>query len=670
MGTRSGIALTAVLALGSLAGLTGCGSTEDKKSDLEMETAPVEVTLFSAPSARVTVDGAPVGTTPGFVCLTPGTHELTFSREGFRTESRRVVIQANATVKVEVDLVASSPHAESAIAELARVMELEREPLDQAPLAKRGATEAGVTLVWPLGKIRVAALTTYRIDAGPRYKGDGFLVFRQGAATLHRSAFKPKGLVTIGEIPRAVLARAGVGGTIEWGVTFDRGGSDVLATVEPVRIPAVAREMGRLAARGPFRAQAPLLQHVLLTDVLRTHGLFCEALQRYLAIAQSWPESGLPMKGLMTSARKLGLTRSPLYGAAAHRVSGSPGAGLPAPLTGGPDLAALLGEAATVPAPGDAEPPEDTAEPEEVTDRAALEADLRRTASGIERLSRESRELAEKTAATAEKAKRAEAEYVAARQALARATGEVKKAEGAGDAAALDAARKGLTEAEKAMKEARAALAEVQKDTRGLTSEAVEAAAAAEQRRAAELSRTAAQINRAADSVGAAASIPAPMTEAADALLGLADWLDAEARSMEDGAARAEAAKAEREKAKKAVKAAQDAFAKAEAALREAEDAVLAAEESEEKKAARVSMEKAHGRLEEARKELRRSGEQASGSRRDFYEALKASGGLPPGDAREAAAAARRRAKELRQKADQLWTEAEASERSPELKEK
>jgi hypothetical protein len=613
-----------------------CGSTDAPEDGVAAVSPPVEVALFCAPPAKVTVDGAPAGTTPSFVCLSRGTHELTFARESFRVETRRLEVVADTAISVEVELAVEDVDREAALAELARVLETDREPLDAGPVAPRSGTGTAVTLVWPREDVRLSELTTYRIDVDESYEGDGSLVFREGGAVISSEAFRPAGPVTVGTIPAAVTESLRTDGEVEWGLTFPGDERrDVLTGFRAVQRPEVARRAEGLEEEGLFRIQPLLVQHLLLADALRTAGLSSEALQRYLAVAEVWPDSALALEGVVTSARRLGLEGSDLY-AAARAAAEDPGDGLPAPLAGGPGLAVLLresGPAVPVPAP-EAGPASEVASVPRApgtgvpTDRAALLSELRQTASDLEELSRRVKGEAEALSEAAGGVREAEVEL----------EGELQRAE-ADLASDVEAARERL--------------AERRERIGGITSEAAQASVSAGIRRAAALSKAASAVGKAEENVAEGEGLADPLSAAADALEALADVLGAEARDLETAARDSERARPALEGAEVSLVAAEKEFADAQASLRAAEDS-LDAGRGEEAEAAREAMTMAHEALEKSRTDLQASEKRLREVRAEIKDALVTSGGRDPAAARKVAGTDREREAELRKLASRF----------------
>lgn len=322
MNTRNwlGSALAAVLALG----LAACGAQGSKDAGpatvQNTNTEAVSVSFDCVPPAKVWVDGVEKGATPTEIALVPGAYEVTFQRPGFAPDSQRVTVSAPTTVEGSLALLREGDS--EALAALAASLDVDIETLGDVPV-HRGSSEHLAVLYWPREDVRMEGLSTFRVDVGDDYAGDGVLRFVSKGDTLYEEPFDPANATTIAEIPQQVLDALKVNSKVKWGIFFeDKRKSDVTAEFKVVRKDKVAKQLEKLLSSKHFRRQDPVVQSMMQAEILLNNQLYTEALQFYLGALQTWPQSTQPYHGIVKSAMRMDLKETPVYATALQYYRG------------------------------------------------------------------------------------------------------------------------------------------------------------------------------------------------------------------------------------------------------------------------------------------------------------------------------------------------------------
>ena len=300
-----------ILAVTTLMLLAACGEPDQGRSRLKLD---------SQPGSEVWLDGEHRGATPLDLKIEPGEYRVVFKREGFVDHENTLPVPAGSEVELSAALIAADTDSEAVLAAIAMAEGIEREPLPGEIPVHRGGSRAGVVLYWPQGEVRLASVGTYRIDVDVAYEGDGFLEFRKGRKVLSREPFDPEEMVTVGEIPAAVMDALKPNSVITWGIFYEGGRRTPKPTAckfKTVRKARVVKAMAKLEKSRNFQRQPEIIQEIMRADILRNNQLHSEALVQYLAIAGEWPDSTLPFKGIAASAQRLKLKETPMYAEAA-----------------------------------------------------------------------------------------------------------------------------------------------------------------------------------------------------------------------------------------------------------------------------------------------------------------------------------------------------------------
>jgi hypothetical protein len=301
----------AVMALGLVIGLAGCGS----------ETT-ANITFRSDPPAEIWIGGEAKGRTPSVVALAAGSHEVTFKAPGFEDETFPLTVEAGEPLTVRAALHVAGT-GEEAVSLVARVLDIERTAYEE-PKVHRGAGDRAVMPYWPKKDVRKEGLSSWRIDVTEEYEGDGYLEFRKGRDVLHRSKFEPEGFATVGVIPETVREAARRGSKITWGIYFEsKRKRPITASFRIVDGRKFQRRMAKLERRKFFQRQPDLIKEELRNAVYQSSKLYSEGLVHILNVASHNPAATMPFRAIVTNARRLGLTDTPLFLEASQYVRGS-----------------------------------------------------------------------------------------------------------------------------------------------------------------------------------------------------------------------------------------------------------------------------------------------------------------------------------------------------------
>ena len=342
--------------------LAACGS------EATTATGTGTLTVHSVPQATVTIDGKEMGTTPlENIELSPGSHKITLASEGFKPIEEQVSLVKGENSKVEHFLALASVD-DDRIATVAKELGIETEPFE-APSTHRGGSDIVFTQYWPIGKVRRAALNSFRIDVGESYGDDvplATLVFKKGKKVLHEiEEFDPATPITIADMPKEVLDELKPGSSFTWGLRFEGRKHRKLSDDVKVTLASKAEEkkieksLDKMERRKSFQRQDPIVQETLRAQTLQNKRHYTEALLSYISILQSNPGVTSPYRGVVTTLRRLDRDKSEMFQVASQFVGGKGGhsgrasarpdaAGAP---TGGPGKAAMAMLAGPRPAP-------------------------------------------------------------------------------------------------------------------------------------------------------------------------------------------------------------------------------------------------------------------------------------------------------------------------------
>lgn len=504
-----------VVSLSLALALVGCGQADQNAA----------LTVASVPAAEVFVDGVSQGTSTKTLSLPPGEHKVEFRAEGFKAFETAVVLTGGETLPIEAVLEPLDPSSPTVVASLMESEGLELAPW-VAPETTRGrrGKQAAAVLLWPSKDVREEGLINFAIEADETYAGDASLEFRSGRDVLYREKFNPATITSIRPIPAEVLEHVKVNSRITWGLYFEDRRRPIKATFKIVRRPNAERQLERVRTSRHMLRQPEITRKIAEAVVLENNRLYSEALAANLTIAIEHPSSTQPLRGIITTLRRLDAEGSELFATISPHVGGrggraaasrDVGLGISAwsPAQSGgivPSALADAGGAAKPMGPGGAgltptggrtapggatDPATAPDAPAQGTpeDLARREAEAMRTRVELEGLSAEAARVAERLLvaqrdaehaqgeanAASEAAEQAEAEAMAAREAvenakeptpeqvqrMAEAGRQAEAAREAATAAADAAARAGaaVSELERAAEQAQSRVADLQR---------------------------------------------------------------------------------------------------------------------------------------------------------------------------------------------------------------
>ncbi len=306
-----------VLALALAVALVGCGQTDHATE------ASAALTVSSAPQSEVFVDGVRIGQSGQTLALAPGEKTIEFRTDGFKTFTTKVTLVANETKTIDASLDSIDPSSPAVVAKLMAAEGVEMAPW-VAPEATRGRSgkQAVAVLLWPSKDIRKNGLVNFAVEADETYGGDASLEFRSGRKVIYREKFNPESVTTVRPIPAEVLEQVKVNSKIKWGLYFEDSRHPITATFKVVRRTKVERQLERVRKSRHMQRQPVITRQIAEAVILENNRLYSEALVANLAIATEHAGSTQPLRGIVTTLRRLDAENSELFAAVAPNVSG------------------------------------------------------------------------------------------------------------------------------------------------------------------------------------------------------------------------------------------------------------------------------------------------------------------------------------------------------------
>ncbi len=276
---RTSLVVIAVTLMGSTLAFAG-----GEKGAIRVEGLDVPATVW--------VDGAPAGRTPRTLVLPAGDHVISVRARGFAAFDSKVELAPDAVKFVVPDLsfaAQDDPVWLARVSRAARVGARGRE----AGLSRDGTRGADLTLYWPRGDVRVGALSTYRIDVGHAYFGNGLLQFKVNGRLVHVEAFRAKPGVHVAEIPSSVRRILRPISRLTWGVHFlgSKRGLGVMSTVRVTDGDRLDRRLAALTASRSYQNASTRMQEAARIRKIVESGNWSEGLQRSLAVLGVWPDA-------------------------------------------------------------------------------------------------------------------------------------------------------------------------------------------------------------------------------------------------------------------------------------------------------------------------------------------------------------------------------------------
>lgn len=267
------------------------------------EQRSATLSLLSLPSgAQAFVDGVARGTTPVWISLSPGSHEVVLKAEGYRDFPRPVTLPAGGFAEYEWMLAPADENDAERLQQLALLASSDaRVAEDEAPgggapesLAAAAApladpappppppailravkAEPPLLPVWPRGNVRLSDLDRASVEITDRaaIEKGGTLQIRRGDEVLLSVPYAPKGDRDRIDIPADVRRRVKPGDSITWG-WWPKDAKDADACCADVRvvpeIPRLQRERfeERVAHQDPAAAASMRMYFLLLRGLV------------------------------------------------------------------------------------------------------------------------------------------------------------------------------------------------------------------------------------------------------------------------------------------------------------------------------------------------------------------------------------------------------------------
>jgi hypothetical protein len=307
------------LAVAAAAMLAACGSeTKPTNTAGQGSTKPsadtASVTITSYPAAEAKVDGVVKGTTPLTLALTPGTHSVSFSAAGFNGETESITVKAGESRTVEGILAVTNPNDPITHDLLASAAEIPLEPATDVSTHRGASSGPQVLPMYPMGDVRMAGLSSFRVEIDDKFEAAGKLEFRKGKKVLWSAPFNPDHLVTVDHVPQDVLKALKTGDRIEWGFYPDNPKQkSVTSTFVVIEKKQVEKALVSIDSDKRLAKQPALTRDLLKAEKMENYSLYSEALQRYLDIRAAYADTALPYKGIANCLQRLHLTDSELY---------------------------------------------------------------------------------------------------------------------------------------------------------------------------------------------------------------------------------------------------------------------------------------------------------------------------------------------------------------------
>lgn len=271
------------------------------------QNRPGTLRVQSFPEADVYLEGAKVGRTslaqPYESDLSPGRYRLELRLDGFVPMDQMLEITPGDTQQLSQVMVAQNGEDPEALAKLQEALGVAWAAAEAK--LHRGGLDEGALPIFPRGDVRVADLSSYRLDVGPMFLSEGTLEFRVGETVLHSAAFEPEEMVTTAGLPEAVLAGVEPGTEVTWGFHPSEG-EPVTTTFRVVEEP----DLG-LSAHAELLAQQPAnVRRLIESRALLSKGLALASYVQARAVADGSPDSLPAWRTAQAALQQLDLTES------------------------------------------------------------------------------------------------------------------------------------------------------------------------------------------------------------------------------------------------------------------------------------------------------------------------------------------------------------------------
>ncbi len=194
----------------------------------------------------------------------------------------------------------------------------------EAPAATRGRKPRSCcVLLWPSKDVRKGGVVTYAVESDETYKGDATLEFRRGRKVLYREHFVPESITTVKQIPEEVREHLRVGRTISWGLYFDDHRKPIRTKFRVVNRPNADRQVARVSKSRHMKRQSKITRDLVQATILENNRLYTEALVANLKVIGDHPGATQPMRGIVTTLRRLDAEESELFALVSQAVGGN-----------------------------------------------------------------------------------------------------------------------------------------------------------------------------------------------------------------------------------------------------------------------------------------------------------------------------------------------------------
>ncbi len=311
--------IAGVLTLSLALALIGCGQADQNAS----------LTVKSVPQAEVFIDGVSHGQSGQVIALPAGAQKVELKVDGFKTFETTVTLAASETKTIEASLDSIDPSGPSVLAKLMASEGLEMAPW-VAPETTRGRAgkQAVAVLLWPAKDVRKDGLINFAVEADEAYGGDASLEFRSGRKVLYREKFNPESVTTVRPIPAEVLEHVKVNSKIKWGLYFEDSRRPITSDFKVVRRTKAERQLEKVRKSRHMKRQPVITRKIAEAVILENNRLYSEALVANLSIIAAHPNSSQPLRGIVTTLRRLEAESSELFATVAPHVSGKGQRGL------------------------------------------------------------------------------------------------------------------------------------------------------------------------------------------------------------------------------------------------------------------------------------------------------------------------------------------------------